>query len=823
MMAYKTDNGPRQREFLPPRAYAVLREQKDLLEKTLDDSSSLSQQHLVSVLRKMQAGTSALMVTEEAMMTDAMQQSSLDNDYHYNDGTANDDPPPVFMEPPSSLSSEALHILQALETSGFEGTPTEESDAINSLIDQLPLSNFMTEVESVDDFLHTRVEPLDHEVKPITMKVGGTFEQMIKSHWDSCASACFESSLDHCVPNSFVKLEKKIVTADGGCNSDGIAWRCYHIPINDEWIALGDEYGIDLRQADVITFAMPPIVATKFQTPVSIVAAPVAKGLLISTNIAAGYHEQDSIMLHRRPDLAYPLHHKANGLPYAAFVDDKLVRERGLRMVSLSDLLPYSDEKAMKMLSTQWKYHDPSGTYWTTVEKCYTSMAVGHVHRNVSHVDPPPLHPSAARTQDCPTDSERGGLRFDARQHNADCRLGNQQHKSLRVACVVSSSHKNAQDSSRVDQAAPSANLSTHVVGVDRAAPAIYDDLHNCVGWPPSDSSSSTVFDSHSYLSEARVLTCKPSLKTVDSLFFTGEKEHDRKSVSFAEQRSQTQRKHTEACTGSFDGPVIDIALVACGLSSTLSFSQNAASRSSCDLKSSLYQPLPLNVKYIVDVKSDLLSLACANGTNVAKYGDLVALIWDLKTNKRSVTSFQVQGMELTIPCLRNIAHEMFLVRHSSMGECARASSGDFKIIDQLCVHECSSSEPGSGVVSAIDDGDSVDASMEFLNGAIDKLDDFVDSPTDDQKLTFLKIVNNIKGGHLKMMTVEFDAIENDFCTEHISGDDHNSPDLCLAKENTYKRKCSIFDTGASQNAEQDRSAFIVYFEAQSANSDETG
>ena len=92
---------------------------------------------------------------------------------------------------------------------------------------------------------------------------------------------------------------------------------------------------------------MPPIVATKFPAPVSIVAAPVAKGLFISTNIAAGYHEQDSIMLHRRPDLAYPLHHKANGLPYAAFVDDKRVRERGLRMVPHPDLLPCSDEKAI--------------------------------------------------------------------------------------------------------------------------------------------------------------------------------------------------------------------------------------------------------------------------------------------------------------------------------------------------------------------------------------------------------------------------------------------------------------------------------------------
>ena len=57
--------GPRPREFLPPRAYAVVREQEELLEKTLSDPN-LPQQHLVSVLRKIQAGTSALVITEEA-------------------------------------------------------------------------------------------------------------------------------------------------------------------------------------------------------------------------------------------------------------------------------------------------------------------------------------------------------------------------------------------------------------------------------------------------------------------------------------------------------------------------------------------------------------------------------------------------------------------------------------------------------------------------------------------------------------------------------------------------------------------------------------
>ena len=459
----------------------------------------------------------------------------------------------------------------------------------------------------------------------------------------------------------------------------------------------------------------------------------MAKGLLISTNIAAGYHEQDSIMLHQQPDLAYPLHHKANNIPYAAFVDDKLVQERGLRMVSHFDLLPYSDEKAMKLLPAQWKYHDPAGAYWTTVYECYILMTVGNVPRNVpattTDVDPPPLYPSAARAQDCPTDSERGGLRFDGRQHNVERRLGAPPRKTLRVAQVVSSSHKNAQDNSLVDQTAPSAYLQrcinrSHdagtVVDVDRTALAIYDDLHNCVGQSPSDSLLSTVVDStytwrsnvhernkHSYLSEARVLEFTPSLKTVDSLFFTGETDqgvdrfdptimrssrtsnsreqaapkHALKSVPFAEQHSQTQRKRTEACTGSFDGPVIDLALVACGLSSTLLFSQNAASRSKCDIKSPLYQSRPLNVKYIVAIKSDLTSL-------------------------------------------HDTAHEMFLVRHSSMGEYASAkwfvdsqidslkpaskaaSSGGFKILDQFYVHGCSSSEPGSGVVLAINDKD---------------------------------------------------------------------------------------------------------------------
>ena len=60
--------------------------------------------------------------------------------------------------------------------------------------------------------------------------------------------------------------------------------------------------------------------------------------------------------------------------------------------------------------------------------------------------DPPPLYPSAARAKDCPPDSERGGLSFDARQHTVDCRLGNERRKSLGVACLVSASRRERRD-----------------------------------------------------------------------------------------------------------------------------------------------------------------------------------------------------------------------------------------------------------------------------------------------------------------------------------------------------------------------------------------
>ena len=280
---------PRPCAFLPPRAYAVVSEQKELLEKPLSDPN-LSQQHLVSVLRKILACTSPLLITygEDDYHTNddegAGEHKADDDD---DDDDTDQDAALVTVAPPpiNTLSPEAPHIRQQLETSEFEGTPREEPGAIHSLIDHPPLSNFMTETEDTDEVLTTRVGRRHYNPDNISKIVRGVSGQLVKSHWNACAPACFESSVDNCVPNSFVALEKKILTADGGCNSDGMARRRYHIPIDESWIALGDAHGYVLRQFDFITFAMPPpVVASTFPTPVSIDAAPDANGIFIIKN-----------------------------------------------------------------------------------------------------------------------------------------------------------------------------------------------------------------------------------------------------------------------------------------------------------------------------------------------------------------------------------------------------------------------------------------------------------------------------------------------------------------------------------------------------------
>ena len=151
----------------------------------------------------------------------------------------------------------------------------------------------------------------------------------------------------------------------------------------------------------------------------------------------------------------------------------------------------------MGLLSTQWKYHDPANSYWTTVEECYTLMSVGRIHRGI---------PMWASNNADPIDE--CDLKLTARSNDdrkeyftelkAACRA--REFEQETTAAIELSLASNQDNNALYHLDAESGKRRLFEIQVEkatsrslkdvRAAPPIYDDLHNCVGWPPSDSSS---------------------------------------------------------------------------------------------------------------------------------------------------------------------------------------------------------------------------------------------------------------------------------------------------------------------------------------------
>ena len=107
----------------------------------------------------------------------------------------------------------------------------------------------------------------------------------------------------------------------------------------------------------------------------------------------------------------------------------------------------------------------------------------------------------------------------------------------------------------------------------------------------------------------------------------------------------------------------------------------------------------------------------------------------------------------------------------------------------------------------------SLEVTADFLHADMDKLDT---SLTDEQKLSVLKIAGGIKSGSIHMLAdhssvnIEYSQLENEFGTEVLSDEQHDA--ILLAGTQVHKSECKIFDSGALQNVEQNRSMFIVYF-----------
>ena len=123
-------------------------------------------------------------------------------------------------------------------------------------------------------------------------------------------------------------------------------------------------------------------------------------------------------------------------------------------------------------------------------------------------------------------------------------------------------------------------------------------------------------------------------------------------------------------------------------------------------------------------------------------------------------------------------------------------------------------SEIAPDTVLAVDDDEPVEVTADFLHVVMDKLDT---SLTDEQKLSDLRIAGGIKSGAIHMLAdhhgsidIEYSQLEDEFGTEKFSDEKHDA--IILAGEQVHKPECKIFDSGASQNVEPERSMFIVYF-----------
>ena len=137
------------------------------------------------------------------------------------------------------------------------------------------------------------------------------------------------------------------------------------------------------------------------------------------------------------------------------------------------------------------------------------------------------------------------------------------------------------------------------------------------------------------------------------------------------------------------------------------------------------------------------------------------------------------------------------------------------KVLDELyvSVDDMGASEIVPDAVLSVDDDEPAEVTTDFLHAIMDKLDT---SLTDEQKLSVLQIAGGIKSGSIHMLAdhgsidIEYSQLENEFGTEKFSDEQHDA--ILVAGQQVHNSQCKIFDSGASQNVEQDRSMFIVYF-----------
>ena len=638
------------REYLPDKAYKRIRDIRDRMRATIDGNADLNS--AMSALKYVKAETDEMLHTflsvgfddESAEAeTDAMTEHLDDDFIPVEDETVNilQDEHDIGHEFPSltptevrsvrMLSDETAHQLNLI---GYDDVSQDQrSDVMNAVIDkmqsQMPMEHFMTLSECVESTRANVEEPI---VLLSTQTVYDKTIRMEASHYDSCASQSFEFSRDGLVPNSFQAFDKdnapRVSTATGSDAADGMGFKRYHHPIDDQMREQASAAGLDLSNYDVFTSLMPPIVCEKFQRPYSIMGGPTAKECGYRYN-QGRLDEKDTLTLCTMPDgkdLLCDLHHKPNGLPIAGLIPDILVRSLGLRSICVYTMKPYRDVDAIKHMKQRWILKDPDKLYTEIFETCVSSM---------THVLPSPMPPAS-----------------DAIVASTD--LTNM-HESPRDAPMQSDAKSQSQQSH-----SQSPSESSH------------GDTQVLVGEAATRNSKGSA--GATGLTGPQTSFVSPNARKSPS-----ERDTAPKSRSHDQPSCSQPDPETPSFVSLFNKllTVFTVALVGAGLCSELYFQYSSRGDSTFRL--------PINVSYIIEPKRDLQDLAMSEAKfqdrTLRCFDDLRECVHNLESGKWDISQFQVQVVTATLPCLRETV--MNIHNYGSLQPVAEHEVGDL-FVDYL-------------------------------------------------------------------------------------------------------------------------------------------
>ncbi|MAF40236.1 MAG: hypothetical protein CL859_00015, partial [Cyanobium sp. ARS6] len=202
---------------------------------------------------------------------------------------------------------------------------------------------------------------------------GMTVEQ-ICAIYDTGASKPFVKTLKECIRGILIKLPKSnsVTTATSNATATSMSLRRYNFAITDEMKEEAYKYGIDFKDADVITILAAPLVCEDFQHDFDIVSGAVFKDLGAIIHQERWHSGKEYLSFRDSPDIRTEMGHRTNGLPFLRLVPDQFVVDNNLKRIHHHTLEPYQDSEGLRLLKSQWHVHDPKGVYVTALDQCMT-------------------------------------------------------------------------------------------------------------------------------------------------------------------------------------------------------------------------------------------------------------------------------------------------------------------------------------------------------------------------------------------------------------------------------------------------------------------